>query len=47
MTARNGKKKLNDGTAGEDIILKVPVGTVLHNLDANKKKEITKVGEKF
>ena len=42
----NGKKKLNDGTAGEDIILKVPVGTVLHNLDANKKKEITKVGEK-
>ena len=43
----NGKKKLNDGTAGEDIVLKVPVGTVLHNLDANKKKEITKVGEKI
>lgn len=43
----NGKKKLNDGTAGEDVILKVPVGTVLHNLDENKKKEITKVGEKI
>ena len=42
----NGKKKLNDGTAGEDIILKIPVGTVLHNLDAKKDKEITKVGEK-
>ena len=42
----NGKKKLNDGTAGEDIILKVPVGTVLHNLDVGKDKEITKVGEK-
>ena len=42
----NGKKKLNDGTAGEDIVLKVPVGTVLHNLDVRKDKEITKVGEK-
>src|SRR3989339_222508 len=42
----NGKKKLNDGTAGEDIVLKVPVGTVLHNLDVGKDKEITKVGER-
>ena len=42
----NGKRQLNDGTAGEDIILKIPVGTVLHNLDAGKYKEITKVGEK-
>src|SRR3989338_5005578 len=42
----NGKKKLNDGTAGEDIVLKIPVGTVLHNLDVGKDKEITKVGEK-
>ena len=46
-TARTERKKLNDGTAGEDIILKVPVGTVLHNLDAGKDKEITKVGEKI
>lgn len=42
----NGKRQLNDGTAGDDIILKIPVGTVLHNLDAGKYKEITKVGEK-
>ena len=42
----NGKKKLNDGTAGEDIVLKIPVGTVLHNLDVGKDKEIIKVGEK-
>ena len=42
----NGKRQLNDGTAGENIILKIPVGTVLHNLDAGKYKEITKVGEK-
>lgn len=42
----NGKRQLNDGTAGDDIVLKIPVGTVLHNLDAGKYKEITKVGEK-
>src|SRR3989338_11276167 len=42
----NGKKKINDGTAGADIVLKIPVGTVLHNLDVKKDKEITKVGEK-
>ena len=28
------------------MILKVPTGTVLHNLDVGKDKEITKVGEK-
>ena len=43
----NGKKKLNDGTAGEDIILKIPVGTVLHNLDANKKRKLPKWEKKF
>src|SRR3989338_7146931 len=42
----NGKKKLNDGTAGEDIVLKVSGGTVLHNLDVKKDKENTKKGEK-
>ena len=45
--ARMERKKLNDGTAGEDIVLKVPVGTALHNLDVGKDKEITKVGEKI
>lgn len=43
----NGKKKLNDGAAGEDIILKIPVGTVIHNLNGGSDKEITKVGEKI
>ncbi len=43
----NGKRQLNDGTAGEDIVLKIPVGTVLHNLDVGKYKEITKVGERL
>ncbi|OWK27301.1 MAG: hypothetical protein US76_00060 [Parcubacteria group bacterium GW2011_GWA2_38_13b] len=43
----NGKKQLNDGTAGKDIILKIPVGTVLHNLDNGKDREVVMVGEKF
>lgn len=27
---KNGRHQLNDGTAGEDLIIKVPVGTVIH-----------------
>lgn len=42
----NGKKQLNDGAKGEDIVLKMPVGTVIHNLDKMEDKEITKIGEK-
>lgn len=29
---KNGRHQLNDGTAGEDLVIKVPVGTVIHNL---------------
>ena len=43
----NGKKQLNDGTAGKDIILKIPVGTVLHDLDNGNNREVTMIGEKF
>lgn len=42
----NGKAKLLDGARGKDIIIKVPIGTVVHNLDNHKNIEITKVGEK-
>lgn len=27
---KNGRHQLNDGTAGEDMIIKIPVGTVIH-----------------
>src|SRR3989344_4296142 len=30
---KNGRHQLNDGTAGENLIIKVPIGTVIHNLD--------------
>lgn len=42
----NGKSKLLDGAKGKDIVIKVPIGTVVHNLDNHKNIEITKVGEK-
>lgn len=41
----NGKAKLLDGAKGKNIIIKVPIGTVVHNLDSRKNIEITKAGE--
>lgn len=42
-----GGRQFNDGKDGEDLIIKVPVGTVVHNLEAKEDKEITKIGEKI
>lgn len=42
---RNGKAQLNDGEDGNDLILKVPVGTVAHNLSTKKDEEIVSVGQ--
>jgi len=43
---KNGKTSLNDGADGEDLILKVPVGTVIHNLSIGEDVEIIKIGQK-
>lgn len=42
----DGKNKILHGKNGRDLILKVPVGTVAHNLDRGKDLEIVKDGEK-
>ncbi len=42
---QNGKQKLNDGNRGEDLMLLVPVGTLIHNLDKNISIEIIKIGQ--
>ncbi|MCK5084256.1 MAG: Obg family GTPase CgtA [Candidatus Pacebacteria bacterium] len=42
----DGKNKLLEGAKGKDIVLKVPIGTVAHNLDTGKNIEIVNVGEK-
>ena len=44
---KNGRHQLNDGTAGEDLVIRVPVGTVIHNLITGLDKEIIKVGEQI
>ena len=42
-----GTTRLNDGPRGEDLILKVPTGTVVTNLDTGEVHEITKAGEQL
>ncbi len=42
----DGRAKHLDGATGESIILKVPVGTILHNLGTSKDVHILKVGER-
>ncbi|MDO8496215.1 MAG: GTPase ObgE [bacterium] len=44
---KNGRHQLNDGTAGENLIIKVPIGTVIHNLDTRIDHEIINVGEQI
>ncbi len=38
----NGKSRRLDGSRGKDLVLKIPVGTVIHNLDVGKDTEIIK-----
>lgn len=44
---QNGKGDRSDGANGKDLILSVPVGTVLHNLDTGTDVEITQIGQKI
>ena len=43
----DGRGQFVDGRAGADIILKVPVGTVIHNLNTKNDVEIVKIGEQI
>lgn len=44
---RDGKGQFCDGPNGKDLILKIPVGTVIHNLDTQKDREITRVDQRI
>lgn len=44
---QDGRGQFKDGRTGGDLILKVPVGTVIHNLTNKEDIEITKIGEKI
>lgn len=41
-----GKSQFNDGADGNDLILKVPIGTVIHNLSTSEDCEIISIGQK-
>ncbi len=42
----DGRDQFKDGHAGKDLILKVPVGTVIHNLNKETQVELSKIGER-
>ena len=44
---QRGRRQLNDGNTGKDLVIPVPVGTVIHNLTTGVDKEITKIGQKI
>lgn len=44
---RDGKGQFCDGPDGKDLLVKIPVGTVIHNLDTNEDTEITKIDQKI
>lgn len=43
----DGRGQFCDGPTALDLILKVPVGTVIHNLTDNIEKEVVKIGERL
>jgi GTP-binding protein len=40
-----GQKQFRDGATGKDLTIKVPVGTVIHNITTGENIEIVKIGE--
>lgn len=44
---QDGRGQFRDGHNGHDIVLKIPVGTVVHNLANNSEINIEKIGERI
>ncbi len=43
---RDGRSQFRDGRIGNDLVLNVPLGTVIHNLDTGETQEIINVDER-
>lgn len=41
----DGRAQFRDGANAEDLVLKVPVGTIIHNLTAKTEEEVVTIGE--
>ena len=46
QSGEDGRGQFRDGRLGEDLVLKVPVGTVVYNLSSGTREEISKIGER-
>ncbi len=44
---KNGSGKCRTGATGKDIVLKIPIGTVVRNTETLEEREIVKIGEKI
>lgn len=44
---QEGRSQFRDGQDGKDLILKVPVGTLIHNLTTGEEIELIKIGERL
>lgn len=44
---KDGRDQFRDGHDGKNLILKVPVGTIIHNLTTETERELVHVGEKM
>ena len=44
---QDGRPQLHDGEDGKDIILKVPIGTLVHNLSTGEDLEIITIGQRL
>jgi GTP-binding protein len=44
---KDGKGQFSDGPDGEDVILKIPVGTVIHKTETGESDEIIKIGQRI
>ena len=44
---KNGRTQLNDGSNGKNLILKLPVGTMVHNLSTGEESEIISIGQRI
>lgn len=43
----NGKGQFSDGPDGSDVVLKIPVGTVIQKIEIGETEELLKIGEKI
>lgn len=43
---QNGRPQFSDGTTGKDLVIHVPVGTVIHDRTNGGDKEVMKIGER-